>query len=186
MIDLRFQTLQTEIEVNGKHYALNTDYRYWLDFADVITDLDNKPNKLFNLFKDDIPKTLSDWEITIEKLKEFYTNLNSTPKVDNSKSNDRLFDYVEDGEYIYASFFQAYKIDLLAVNMHWHLFLALFRGLPNNCKIKEIMNFRGYQKGGKSMDDSYAEAKRAWELPKIESKEDKERMDEINNMFFGC
>lgn len=55
-----------------------------------------------------------------------------------------LFDFEEDGEYIYASFMQAYGIDLIEQQgkLPWNRFMALFQGLPSGTKIKEIMRIR--------------------------------------------
>lgn len=55
-----------------------------------------------------------------------------------------LFDFEEDGEYIYASFMQAYGIDLIDQQgkLPWNRFMALFQGLPSGTKIKEIMRIR--------------------------------------------
>lgn len=55
-----------------------------------------------------------------------------------------LFDFEEDGEYIYASFAQAYGIDLIEQQgkLPWNRFMALFQGLPSGTKIKEIMRIR--------------------------------------------
>lgn len=63
------------------------------------------------------------------------------PKVGQQKI---LFDFEEDGEYIYASFMQAYGIDLIDQQgkLPWSRFMALFQGLPSNTKIKEIMRIR--------------------------------------------
>lgn len=55
-----------------------------------------------------------------------------------------LFGFEEDGEYIYASFMQAYGIDLIDQQgkLPWNRFMALFQGLPSGTKIKEIMRIR--------------------------------------------
>lgn len=56
----------------------------------------------------------------------------------------RTVDFELDGEYIYASFLQAYGIDLLEEQgrLHWKRFIALFQGLPDDTKIREIMRIR--------------------------------------------
>lgn len=56
----------------------------------------------------------------------------------------RLLDFEQDAAYILASFRAAYGIDLNAERgrMDWRVFLALFRGLPDDSKIKEIMRIR--------------------------------------------
>lgn len=63
------------------------------------------------------------------------------PKVGQQKI---LFDFEEDGEYIYASFMQAYGIDLIDQQgrLPWSRFMALFQGLPGDTKIKEVMRIR--------------------------------------------
>lgn len=55
-----------------------------------------------------------------------------------------LFDFEEDGEYIYASFMQAYGLDLIEQQgrLPWSRFIALFQGLPSGTKIKEVMKIR--------------------------------------------
>lgn len=57
----------------------------------------------------------------------------------------KVVDFDADGEYIYASFLQDYGIDLIDVQgrLHWKKFIALFQGLSDNTKIKQIMQIRG-------------------------------------------
>lgn len=63
------------------------------------------------------------------------------PKVGVQK---RLFDFEDDGEYIYASFLADYGIDLIDQRgkLPWPRFLALFEGLTNKTKIREVMRIR--------------------------------------------
>lgn len=55
-----------------------------------------------------------------------------------------LFDFEEDGEYIYASFMKDYGIDLLECRgkLSFRRFLALFSGLSGHTKMKEVMRVR--------------------------------------------
>ncbi|MCI6553921.1 MAG: bacteriophage Gp15 family protein [Lachnospiraceae bacterium] len=59
----------------------------------------------------------------------------------------RLLDFEEDGEYIYASFLQDYGIDLIDMQgkLSWRKFIALFEGLGEKTKIKEVMRIRGME-----------------------------------------
>lgn len=59
----------------------------------------------------------------------------------------RLLDFEEDGEYIYASFLQDYGIDLVDMQgkLSWRKFIALFEGLGEKTKIKEVMRIRGME-----------------------------------------
>lgn len=60
------------------------------------------------------------------------------------KDNKKVFDFEEDGEYIFSSFFMDYGIDLIEQQgrLHWKKFIALFQGLSDKTKIKEIMSIR--------------------------------------------
>lgn len=64
--------------------------------------------------------------------------------VSRKQPKQRLVDFELDGEYIFASFYQEYGIDLLAEqgHLHWKKFIWLFRGLSDKTPIKEIMRIR--------------------------------------------
>ena len=67
--------------------------------------------------------------------------------LDNSKksgSNKKVFDFKDDEEYIYASFMSCYGIDLYTQQgkLPWKKFIALFKGLTDDTKIKEVMSIR--------------------------------------------
>lgn len=61
------------------------------------------------------------------------------------------YDIRFDGDYIYASFLQAYGIDLFDVQgkLHWKKFNALLSGLPEGTKFMEVVKIRKWkaQKG---------------------------------------
>jgi hypothetical protein len=80
-----------------------------------------------------------------ELLQEVVKQHIELPKRPPSRKQTRLVDFDLDGDYIYASFRQAYGIDLLAEQgrLHWKRFIMLFQGLPENTKIREVMKIRG-------------------------------------------
>ena len=61
------------------------------------------------------------------------------------------YDIRYDGDYIYASFLQAYGIDLFDMQgkLHWRKFNALLSGLPEGTKLMEVIKIRKWkpQKG---------------------------------------
>ena len=75
------------------------------------------------------------------KIFDEYINDNSHP----AGSGPRVLDFSQDAAAIYSSFRQAYGIDLFEEQgrMDWRIFMALFHGLPDNTKIREIMLIRG-------------------------------------------
>lgn len=62
-------------------------------------------------------------------------------------SRERILDFRLDEEYIYASFRQAYGMDLHRESgrLHWKTYLALFQGLPEDTKIREVMRIRAME-----------------------------------------
>lgn len=69
----------------------------------------------------------------------------------NSGQEKAPYDIRYDGDYIYASFLQAYGIDLFDVQgkLHWKKFNALLSGLPEGTKFTEVVKIRKWkpQKG---------------------------------------
>ena len=83
----------------------------------------------------------------------------------------RILDFTQDAPYIYASFAMAYGVDLYAEmgRMDWRVFVALFQGLPDDAKIKEIMRIRkrpvpAQTKNNKAEIDALLEAKAFYAL----------------------
>lgn len=178
MIDLRFKGLPNTVCVNGKSFLIKTDFREWLKFGELIKK--TRPYKeYFYLFEKDIP--------TIEffsELMNFYLNPNSTPIDIGSSSNKKLLDWIEDGEYVVSSYLAIYDIDLIQVdNLHWHKFQALFRGLPDDSKIMQIMGYRAYKKSNKNMEEQYQKQCDMWTFQDSEELERQQQLlDEFNKL----
>ena len=66
---------------------------------------------------------------------------NPLPMQDESKPN---YCFKHDAEYIYASFMQAYGIDLIEEQgkLHWIKFKALLDGLPEDTKFRQVLDIR--------------------------------------------
>lgn len=184
MIDLKEKGLPNAIKIDGRPYLIKTDYREWLKFGDLLNVSRNnpRPEELFYLFEDDVPNQLE----FVNELFIFYASPEVTPKDDGT--SERLVDFALDGSYIYASFMQAYHIDLVDTDLHWHKFMALFRGLPDNVCIKNIMSIRGYRKNNKSYERCQQDARDIWSLPQetMTTEEQEEINDEINDMFYNA
>ncbi len=59
-----------------------------------------------------------------------------------------LFDFEQDAELIYASFWQAYGIDLAVQRVHWWAFCALFRALGKETAMGRVMRLRAADPAG--------------------------------------
>ena len=66
-----------------------------------------------------------------------------------TKASEPLIDLDQDAEFLYASFIQAYGINLIQEQgvLHWLEFKALLNGLPESTIIKQIIHIRSYEPG---------------------------------------
>ena len=66
------------------------------------------------------------------------------PRDIDSDSNDIVFDFEQDADYIYAAFRQAYGINLIEQRekLDWREFFALFQSLPDDTHFSEIIDIR--------------------------------------------
>lgn len=81
-------------------------------------------------------------------LNEIYNKCINVKKRPEAKKNPvPLLDFEEDGEYIYASFMQDYRLDLIDSQgeLSWRKFIALFDGLSDDTKIRRVMRIRGME-----------------------------------------
>ena len=82
----------------------------------------------------------------------------------------RLYNLKYDGDYVFASFMQAYRIDLIEEigRLHWKKFNALLVGLPEGTKFVEVLKIRSYepQKGdSQEYIEKMRELQREFRLP---------------------
>lgn len=57
-------------------------------------------------------------------------------------SVDRAFDFTYDGDRVYAAFYAVYGLDLAETTLHWWKFMALLRGLPEDCALMRVIRLR--------------------------------------------
>ena len=114
--------IQRQSELSAEDAELNARYFYAM--------------QLF--YKGCIP---DDLEEATEKLIWFYA---CGKKQKGKKAEEPVLSFVHDMDYINAGFLQDYGIDLFDVDyMHWWKFMSLFSALHDDCKICEIMGWRG-------------------------------------------
>lgn len=165
MLDL-IKGLPSAIMVGGKSFPINTDFRAWLRFGQILKLMqerqleDSEAQEILDLFTEEIPT-----ESFMGQLFDFYACRELTPARNNDASSVEVLSFEADGSYIYSAFIQAYNIDLTECKLHWHKFNALLKSLPNDTKLSEIMGFRAYKKDSSSIESQYARSRASWTLP---------------------
>lgn len=136
------------IEIDGVKVPIDPDFRIMCEFgsAQMRDNSDKLPAIAERFYFAGLPEGV-DPKAAAAAILDFYC-LGLVPKAKN-KSNDPItktpsacFDFEEDEAYFYAAFLAEYGVDLTAVKMHWLTFCQLFHGLPDDCKLKQIIGIR--------------------------------------------
>lgn len=183
MIDLKKTGLPESIEVEGGLYYIQTSFKYWLRFLELLENKDTPPKDFDFMYKSKKPSNRLDGLLA---LVQFGNPPQILPRIQKGEAGEKVIDYTIDADYIYAAFLEQYGIDLVTSNMHWYKFQALFRGL-HDTKLNEIIGYRLYEhKGGKKTDHDrqMEELRRAWELP-LEADEADEDLIDFENKLRG-
>lgn len=186
-----------KIQIEDTIYEANTDFRIAIRCSeiaqdDTIGDFERALGIICTMFGE---KAL-DNPNHYEKLLKWALNYLSCGEevIDNKEQPD--MDYVEDMEYIEASFMSDYHIDLENEDMDWHKFNKLMNGLSNSelgncCVLNRIRNLRNFDVS--TIKDSkerqkIAKAKEQVALKKYKkenhlTKEQEESMERLNKIL---
>ena len=187
LIDL----LPDHVEIDGKKYSINTDFRISILFELLMQDrtiLDSeKIYMALDLYYPQIPHNL---EQAVDKMLWFYrcgkddeddSVKNGSPA--GSGKASMIYSFEHDAEYIYSAFLDQYGIDLQDIeHLHWWKFRALFKGLKEDNLICKIMGYRSIEITNDMSDSEkkyYRKMKQIYALPDNRTQEEKER-DFIN------
>lgn len=144
------------VEVNGKQYKINTDFRYAIECNriaedETIGDFERTLGIIETLFGDEaIDDGKYDGELYAKLLKLALKYLGCGQEIDTKQRNEKIdMDYIEDYSYIKTSFRSDYGINLDNEEMHWWEFYELMNGLSNSefgncCILNRVRNLRNY------------------------------------------
>lgn len=183
LIDL----LPDHVEIDGKKYSINTDFRISILFELLMQDrtiLDSeKIYMALDLYYPQIPHNL---EQAVDKMLWFYrcgkddeddSVRNGSPA--GSRKASMIYSFEHDAEYIYSAFLDQYGIDLQDIeHLHWWKFRALFKGLKDDNLICKIMGYRSIEITNDMSDSEkkyYRKMKQIYALPDNRTQEEKER-----------
>jgi hypothetical protein len=186
-----------KIQIEDTIYEANTDFRIAIRCSeiaqdDTIGDFERVLGIICTMFGEKALDNTNHYE----KLLKWALNYLSCGQevIDNKEQPD--MDYVEDMEYIEASFMSDYHIDLENEDMDWHKFNKLMNGLSNSelgncCVLNRIRNLRNFDVS--TIKDSkerqkIAKAKEQVALKKYKkenhlTKEQEESMERLNKIL---
>ena len=140
------------VEVNGRKYKINTDFRYAIECNriaedETIGDFERALGIICTLFGKEALDNKDDLEKLLTMAKK-YLSCGEELKITSEKEKD--MDYIQDYDYIWTSFISDYNgLDLDKEEMHWWKFYRLLNGLSNSelgncCILNRIRNLRNY------------------------------------------
>lgn len=139
------------VEVKGKQYKINTDFRVAIECNRIAEDatignLERSLAIIYTLFGDEGINTPEHYEKLLEMAKKY---LLCGKEYDEELNEKPDMDFVEDYSYITTSFLSDYHIDLDNCEMHWWKFMDLMNGLSNSelgdcCILNRIRNLRNF------------------------------------------
>lgn len=186
------------VKVNDKKYKINTSFRIAIECNTIaedknITDLERGLAIIYKLFGDEGINNPDDYEKLLQ-LAQKYLLCGKEYDIENNEKQD--MDYVEDMDYIEASFMSDFGIDLTNEDMDWWKFNKLINGLSNSemgncCVLNRVRNLRNLNlndiKDSKQREQ-LAKAKKMVALKKTQKKKEmtekqKESADKLNKML---
>ena len=118
------------VEVNGRKYKINTDFRIAIRCNQIATDetigdFERALGIIVTLFGEDSINYQEDYEMLLKLAKKY---LSCGKELENTNEEPDM-DYIEDYSYIKTSFRSDYGINLDKESMHWWEFYDLMNGL---------------------------------------------------------
>lgn len=137
-----FDPLPDRVEIGGKLVPIETDFRAGIRFETEILDGCSDEEKLLRIYYPSLPRNRGE---ALQKMLWFY-RCGEEVKEDNAQqwngTTGRTYDFKQDADALYASFYQVYGIDLSEIQMHWWKFRRLMFGLPPECRFMQIVHYR--------------------------------------------
>jgi hypothetical protein len=147
-MNILIDALPEKVEIEGEEVEINTDYRNVLLYFRMLKDEEleeiEKVDIAIRLFFKRTPRNI---EEAIRYINEEYIVSCGRKKIKKLgqrglENENAAFDFEQDGDLIFASFWQEYGIDLRKEKMHWRVFKALFDGLGQDTALRRVMEFR--------------------------------------------
>lgn len=148
-MNILVDSLPETVEISGRVYKLNTDFRPCLRTIMACEDTELTGYEislviLTNLF----PEIPDDLDAALEKARWFLDGgeVHQEPE----ERQPRVYEFSKDANFIFAAFRQTHGIDLQAESLHWWKFIALFMDVGGDTTFSQLTALRKRVKTGKA------------------------------------
>ena len=171
-MNLLTTTLPDTITVDGREYAIHTDFRDWIRFCEMLLDEELKEEEkvyiALMMYKEEQPSNV---QLALKGLTDFYLMAEEVANDTEEQTEEHteeyevtpkpIYDWTVDSAYIIGAFQKTYGIDLMNIEyMHWWRFKALFTSIIE-FDLEERIGYR------------------ALDTSKIKDKDERKRLDRI-------
>lgn len=164
-MSLLTRRLPRHVEIRGGRWPIDPDFRLMVELETASTSPAGLPaERLGDLLERFYPQGLPpDPEKAVDSMLWFYRcGKEDEREGGGTASHARLYDFEQDGEALYTSFLQAFRIDLTVDSVHWWQFRRLMFGLPADTPFAQRLHYRTADTSsmGKEQKKYYAKMKR--------------------------
>lgn len=177
--------LPSAVEIGGKEYELNTDYRVGLSIMTAFEDPELAPSEkqrvMLELLYPVIPSNI----VKAAELAVKFLNCGEEPKEDSfAEDGARYYSWSQDARYIMSAIEQTYHMDLSCTEkLHWWKFCYMFLDLSEDCFFCKLIYLRKQKAKGKLTKEEkewYSSIREIVDLPDVYSAEEQAA---INNFM---
>ena len=178
-----YERLPDRIEIDGRKYRVNLDFRNVLKMMDVMRRDDILPAaRDYLALKCIMKRPPKDCRRALYTVNLFLFGEGR------NTSEKRVTSFEQDADMIRAAFMQEYGINLFRAKLHWFEFTALLYNLPNGNKYTEVVNIRGREipsatKYNKQEREWLIRAKAAYALKYTEEEREQNYAKSLKRVF---
>lgn len=183
--------LPTAIEIGGREYEIDTDFRTCLRVIMAFEDpelavVEKQAVLVTNLY----PVPPPDFETAYREGVRFLNLGKHAEEGDGDDPGPRLYSFSQDAGLIFAAFRQTHGLDLSTAKLHWWVFQSLFMDLGGDTAFCNLVSLRRRVKTGKATKEERQAARdlgEVFDLPEPDDRtlEEREREAEFMRLLGG-
>jgi hypothetical protein len=182
--------LPIAVEIDGKEYPLNADYRTAISILTAFEDPQlmaaEKQRVMLELL---YPETPPDFARAAELAVKFLNCGEDSGASSEDADDTRYYSWTQDARCIMSAIEQTYQIDLSQTPMlHWWKFCYMFLDLNENCFFSKLIYLRKQKAKGKLTKEErewYASMRSIVDLPEVYTGEEQTAIDRFMKQLRG-